>query len=185
MQICYRNPQGCIRVRKDIQKLFKQQDTPLCTDEELMNDEGDVFVITPQISELERVEIIFDSRQTYPNDMGNTWNNQKSPVTPMVICLPGPVPYQSEKAIPYKYNATMIDNGKEVPLPSVVNITDISRVTRSGRVFNKNMEKVPLERESRAEILEAPVGRPSDSNHGKDNDEILKIIQKSEYNIVD
>ena len=79
----------------------------------------------------------------------------------------------------------MIENGKEVPPPSVVNITDVSRVTRSGRVFNKNMEKIPLERESRAEIPEAPMGQSSDLNQEKDNDEILKLIQKSEYNIVD
>ena len=86
--------------------------------------------------------------------------------------------------MPYKYNTTMIENGKEVPLPSIVNITDVSRVTRSGRIFNRNMEKVPSEKESSAEIPEAPVGRPNDSNHGKD-DEILKLIQRSEYNIVD
>ena len=73
-----------------------------------------------------------------------TYDSRKSSVTSLVICLPGPVPYQSEKAIPYKYNATMMEDGKEVPLPSVVNITDISRVTRSGRVFNKGAEEVPV-----------------------------------------
>ena len=134
--------------------MFNQQDMSLCTDEELMNDERDVCVITLQISELKRVEILFDSRQTRPTHIESIYNDQKDSTTPMVICLPGPVPYQSEKAVPYKYNATMIENGKEVPLPSIVNITDVSRVTRSGRIFNRNTEKVPLEKESQAEIPE-------------------------------
>ena len=58
-----------------------------------------------------------------------TYDSRKTAVTPLVIYLPGPVPYKSEKAIPYKYNATMMENGKEVPLPSIVNITDMSQVT--------------------------------------------------------
>ena len=40
--------------------------------------------------------------------------------------------------MPYKYNATILEDGKEVEiksLSSVVNIADASCVTRSGRVF--------------------------------------------------
>ncbi|MCI55139.1 hypothetical protein A2U01_0076389, partial [Trifolium medium] len=47
------------------------------------------------------------------------------------------MPYTSNRAVPYKYNATMIENGREVPippLPTVVNIAEESRVMRSGRV---------------------------------------------------
>ncbi len=40
----------------------------------------------------------------------------KENVEPLVIRLPGLVPYVSTKAIPYKYNATMVENGIEVPL---------------------------------------------------------------------
>jgi hypothetical protein len=63
-------------------------------------------------------------------------------VTPLVINLPGPVPYQSDKVVPYKYNAIMIDNGNDVPLPSIVNVADVSRVTRNGRIFAKRNEDV-------------------------------------------
>ena len=48
------------------------------------------------------------------------------------------MPYESNKVVPYKYNATMMEVGKEVLIPSfqsVVNIIDVSGVTRSGRVF--------------------------------------------------
>ena len=62
----------------------------------------------------------------------------KSVVAPVVICLPGPVPYKSDKVVPYKYNATILDDGVEVPiqpLSSVGNIAETSKFTRSGRVF--------------------------------------------------
>jgi hypothetical protein len=52
--------------------------------------------------------------------------------------LPGPIPYASEKVIPYKYNAIMIEDGCEVPippLPSVGNIAEDSRVLRNRRVI--------------------------------------------------
>ena len=50
----------------------------------------------------------------------------------------GPVPYSIDKVVPYQYNATMMKDGQEVPLPttsSVVSIADVTKVTHSGRVF--------------------------------------------------
>ena len=64
--------------------------------------------------------------------------HSKPVVTPLVISLPGPVPYKSDKVVPYKYNATVLEDGVEIPIlpmPDVANIADNSRVTRSGRVF--------------------------------------------------
>ena len=61
-------------------------------------------------------------------------NNQRS-VSPLVIRLAGPIPYSSNKVVPYQYNATMIENGQEVLLPttsSMVSIIDVTKVTRSG-----------------------------------------------------
>ena len=55
-----------------------------------------------------------------------------------MISLPGPVPYKSNKAVPYKYNATILEDGVEFPIqpmPNVGNIAETSRVTRRGRVF--------------------------------------------------
>lgn len=65
-------------------------------------------------------------------------NNVNRSVSQLVIRLTAPVPYASDKVVPYQYNAIMIENGREVPLPvadSVVNIIDIAKVTHSGRVF--------------------------------------------------
>ena len=62
----------------------------------------------------------------------------KPAITPLVISFPGPIPYKSDKVVPYKYNATILEDGVEVPIqpmPDVGNIAKNSRVTRSGRVF--------------------------------------------------
>ncbi|MCI55243.1 hypothetical protein A2U01_0076493, partial [Trifolium medium] len=73
----------------------------------------DVFVIIPEFNIPKPVEV--------------TFNSQKSVVTPLVICPSGTMPYTSNKAVPYKYNATMIEYGREVPIPhfpSAVNIVE-------------------------------------------------------------
>ena len=42
--------------------------------------------------------------------------HSKPVVAPVVICLQGPVPYESDKAVPYKYNATILEDVLEVPI---------------------------------------------------------------------
>src|SRR3954468_23357830 len=105
----------------------------------------------------------------------NQCKSSMTAIAPLVIYLPGHVPYESDKAIPYKYNATFIENGKEIPLPSVVNIADVSRVTTSGRVFNratKNVEKPSEEAPHKQD------NHPTNATQAKKNDEILKLIQR-------
>ena len=43
----------------------------------------------------------------------------------MVICLPGPVPYESDQAVPYKYNATILEDGVEVPIQPLFDVKNI------------------------------------------------------------
>ena len=55
-----------------------------------------------------------------------------------MISLPGPVPYKSDKDVPYKYNATILEDGVEFtihPISNIGNIAETRRVTRNGRVF--------------------------------------------------
>jgi len=106
---------------------------------------------------------------------------------PLVICLPGPVPYVSEKAIPYRYNATMIEDGREIPtppLPSLGNIAEDNRVLRNGGVIPAAVPtkaSVPV-----TEVAPAKnVNQSSGTNTDSDLDEILKIIKKSDYKVVD
>ena len=95
-------------------------------------------VIVPCFNIPESVEIAYHS---------------KPPVEPVVVCPPGPVPYNSDKAVPYRYAATIIENGKEVEIETLASVTNIaanSRMTRSGRVFappvvpSRNVEKDPV-----------------------------------------
>ncbi|KAI5407420.1 hypothetical protein KIW84_053614 [Lathyrus oleraceus] len=155
-------------------------------------DEPEVNVISPVFRIPEPVIIKYDG--------------SKPKVSPSLIIKPaGPVPYSSEKAIPFRYNAVAVEDGKEVTLSSssVVSIADVSGFTRSGRVFS-----APTKPQAKADFVERPVGNavispnpapvvkssfvqktptsvgPS-GNVNEDCDEMLKLIKKSEYNVVD
>lgn len=52
-------------------------------------------VIVPQFNDSKPIQITYDNQKTY--------------VTPLVINLPGPIPYQSDKVVPYMYNAIMTE----------------------------------------------------------------------------
>src|ERR1044072_1958067 len=69
-------------------------------------------------------------------------------VAPLIITSPRPVPYSSDKAIPWNYGSdvyyygvkqdplTIKDHTVEASIPYVDNIPGSSRVTRTGRVFS-------------------------------------------------
>lgn len=75
----------------------------------------------------------------------------------------------------------------EVPLPFFVNFVDVSRVTRSGRVFAstppKRTEDVTVGK-TQVEIPVEQVGQSSGTNKKVDNDEVMKLIKKNEYKMV-
>ena len=48
--------------------------------------------------------------------------HSKPVFTPLVISLPGPVPYKSDKVVPYKYNATILEDGVEIPIQPMLDI---------------------------------------------------------------
>ncbi|KAK2357197.1 hypothetical protein QL285_094492 [Trifolium repens] len=117
-EVCSMNPQGCLQVQNDIQGLMNRRELVVTRKDE------NVCVIIPEFNIPERIEV--------------TFNSEKSVVAPLVIRLPGPLPYTSQKAVPYKYDATMLQGGKETPIPpltSVDNIADSSKVLRSGRIL--------------------------------------------------
>ncbi|KAI5397004.1 hypothetical protein KIW84_062998 [Lathyrus oleraceus] len=155
-------------------------------------DEPEVNVISPVFRIPEPVIIRYDG--------------SKQKVSPSLIIKPaGPVPYSSDRAIPFRYNAVVVEDGKEVPLPSpsVLNIADVSGLTRSGRVFS-----APPKPQAVADPVARPVGNAVNSpnpapvvkpssvqktlasvgpsgNLKEDRDEMLRLIKKSEYSVVD
>ncbi|KAI5411761.1 hypothetical protein KIW84_056725 [Lathyrus oleraceus] len=191
-QICSVNRLGCHQARRDLQELLDEGVIEILQNRNVDEDEPEVNVISPVFRMPEPVIIKYDG--------------SKPKVSPsLIIKSVGPVPYSSDKAIPFRYNAVAVEGGKEVPLPSfsVVNIADVSGLTCSGRVFS-----APPKPQAVADSVERPVGNAVNSpnptpvvkpssvqktptsvgpsgNVNEDCDEILRLIKKSEYSVVD
>ncbi|KAI5437732.1 hypothetical protein KIW84_023736 [Lathyrus oleraceus] len=148
-----------------------------------------------------------------PEPVVTRYDGSKKKVSPSLIIKPaGPVPYSSDRAVPYRYNAFALEDGKEVSLPStsVVSISYVSGVTRSGRVFLASPKPQDDMRRTTVDNSASPVGTSSSPNpalvtkgvdpavvakapvpvgqHGilkEDCDEMLRLIKRSEYNVVD
>ncbi|KAI5399014.1 hypothetical protein KIW84_064401 [Lathyrus oleraceus] len=115
---------------------------------------NDVNVIVPVSKTPEQVVIQFDSSNKSVNRS----------VMSLVIRLAGHVCYPSHKVVPYKHNATIIENGF---------VEDVS--------VGKKAE-VPI-----ADPVSAPTCQFGESNGLKANgdDEVLRLIKRSEFNIVE
>ncbi|GAU51875.1 hypothetical protein TSUD_416600 [Trifolium subterraneum] len=162
---CLRNPQGCSRVQEDIQRLMDKGELVVTKKSE------DVCVIVPEFNASDRLEMIY--------------NSGEPTVTPLVICLPGPMPYTSLRAVPYRYDATMLQDGVEIPIPpliSVDNIADSSKILRSGRILPGVVQE---KTDSSVEKTQIPDASRTSERVYEDSDEVLKMIKRSEYKIVD
>ncbi|KAI5406185.1 hypothetical protein KIW84_052797 [Lathyrus oleraceus] len=191
-RVCSVNRLGCRQVRKDLQEMLDEGVIEILQNRNVDEDEPEVNVISPVFRIPEPVII--------------KYNGSKQKVSPVLIIKPAaPVPYSSEKAIPFRYNVVAVEDGKEVPLPSssVVNIANVSGLTHNGRVFS-----APPKPQANADFVERPIGnvvnspnpalavKPSSTlltptsvgpsgNVKEDCDEMLRLIKKSEYNVVD
>ncbi|XP_050916713.1 uncharacterized protein LOC127131865 [Lathyrus oleraceus] len=147
-----------------------------CPGKDRDEDEHDVNVIVPHFNIPEPVVIAY--------------NSQKFVVSPLVIRLAGSTPYESDRVVPYKYNAIMLEDGKEVPiifLSYVVNVVDVSGVTRSGRVFAfvppKRIEDTSVGKQAQVETPVVQSGQSNGVNQKYDHDE--RLCRKSWSNYVD
>ncbi|KAI5435748.1 hypothetical protein KIW84_022249 [Lathyrus oleraceus] len=130
----------------------------------------------------------------------------------MTITTPGPLPFTSERAIPWHYGGSVYthDHGVEQPLkveevqyqksepgieikdPAMDNVGGIGRFTRSGRLFYP-----PVTQPDSADATTKAKGKQvvnegtsapqagSEPAFAKDVDELLRIIKKSGYKVVD
>ncbi|XP_050878012.1 uncharacterized protein LOC127081826 [Lathyrus oleraceus] len=183
--ICSVNPRGYVIIKRDIQKLV---DEGVIHSQHYRDIGNDVNVIFQVFKTPEQVVIQFNSNK-----------NDNRFVSPLVIRLAGPIPYASDKIITYKYNATMIDNGQEVPLlaaNSVVSIANVVKVTRSGRLFGpvsqKVVEDVLIGKKVDVPLVDpvnVPTFQSGESSGLKvkddDNDEVLGLIKNSKFNVVE
>jgi len=149
-EICSMDSRGCIQVREDIKGLMDRRELVITREEK------SICVVTPVFKVRERLEV--------------TYSSAKPAVTPLVICLPGPKPYVSQKAIPYKYESTILEDDKEIPLSpstSVDNIAESSQVLRSGRILPDVVQKktsapvekaVPVQNPGKGKAASQPSG---------------------------
>ncbi|GAU49409.1 hypothetical protein TSUD_92550 [Trifolium subterraneum] len=155
---CLKNPQGCSRVQEDIQRLMNKGDLVVTKKSD------DVSIIVPEFNVSDRLEMIY--------------NSGEPTVTPLVICLPGPMPYTSLRAVPYRYDATMLQDGVETPIPpliSVDNIADNSKILRSGRILPGVVQG---KTGSPVEKTQIPDSSGTGERVYEDSDEILKMIKR-------
>ncbi|KAI5409830.1 hypothetical protein KIW84_055330 [Lathyrus oleraceus] len=160
--VCSMNPRGCDVVKTDIQHLMDEGMIQIVQSRHV---DEDINVIMPVFKQQERLIIQYDSN--------NNKNVSQRSVSPLVIWLAGPVPYASDKAVSYQYNATMIENGQEVPLPttsSVVSIADVSKAEVP------NVDPVGCSKDKSGE---------SSNLKANDDDEVLRLIKRSEFNMVE
>ncbi|XP_050909093.1 uncharacterized protein LOC127122859 [Lathyrus oleraceus] len=174
-QVCS-DPRGCTVVKSDLQEILDKNHIQVAMDRNKY--EHEVNTIVPRFNLPEPVVIAYDGQMTA--------------ISPLVIRLAGPTPYELDKVVPYKYNATMVEDDKEVHIPSfpsIVNIADVSGVTRSGRVFAavapKRIEDVVIEKSSSSKTTILQTGQSSIVNQNVDQDEVLELIKKSDFNVVD
>ncbi|XP_050896377.1 uncharacterized protein LOC127103140 [Lathyrus oleraceus] len=134
-----RNPRGYDVVKRDLQEMLEQNLIQIRRD--MDEDEHEVNVIVPRFNIPEPVLIAY--------------NGQKSIVFPLVIRLVGPKPYESDKVVPYKYNAP--------------------KRTEDAVIEKPTQEKTPVIQTNQSNIV----------NQSYDHDEVLKLIKKSDFNMVD
>ncbi|GAU49442.1 hypothetical protein TSUD_407340 [Trifolium subterraneum] len=176
---CLKNPQGCSRLQEDIQRLMDKGELVVTKKSE------DVCIIVPEFNVSDRLEMIY--------------NSGEPTVTPLVICLLGPMPYTSLRVVPYRYDATMLQDGVETPIPpliSVDNIVDNSKILRSGLILPGAVQGKTGSSVEKTQIPDSSgtgerVYEDSDEvlkmikRMYEDSDEVLKMIKRSEYKIVD
>ncbi|XP_050908986.1 uncharacterized protein LOC127122739 [Lathyrus oleraceus] len=112
--------------------------------------------------------------------------------SPVLICVPSPFPYGSTKAVPWKYDITIIDKESEesrqekslkVDGADVTNIARTGQMIRNGRIYTPQFNvtsQVPTK-----EIATAIPIREKNMVKFNEDAEFLKIIKKSDYKVGD
>ncbi|KAH1198635.1 hypothetical protein GmHk_18G052175 [Glycine max] len=132
-----------------------------------------------------------------------------TPIYPKMAPKPTPFAYQSNKAVPWKYTPPASSERVATEVDSlsakVTNITGLSGVTRSGRVFASphpaelpSKGKAPMVQEptdiaTPSKEVDPPVGRGAEKKEGlqgktvtlEEAHEFLRLIQQSEFKVVE
>ncbi|KAF1863185.1 hypothetical protein Lal_00012495, partial [Lupinus albus] len=110
---------------------------------------------------------------------------------------PGPFPYKSDKAVPWKYQGKLVAKSKQTE--EVVNLAGVGNMTRSGRVYSpvelskkiinasKGKEKIVETSEDRPEpeVTELFPDKMEREVSEEEACEFLRFIKQSEYQVID
>ncbi|XP_058782811.1 uncharacterized protein LOC131657417 [Vicia villosa] len=126
--------------------------------------------------------------------------------TALMITVPGPIPYESEKAIPWHYGSDVYYYGTkeegepskekfvEASVANTDNFAGTGRITRSGRVFSPKLVQNNADALAKAkgkqvvtDVQNSPTQNkaPNKGVSSKDVEELLRIIRKSDYKVVE
>ncbi|XP_050878147.1 uncharacterized protein LOC127081963 [Lathyrus oleraceus] len=120
--------------------------------------------------------------------------------SPVVVCMPTPFPFESTKAVPWKYDIIVVDGvvdeeprdvegekSLENVDTNITNIAGTSRMTRSGRIYTPDVNIIPQEptREATTANPAPEYGGVQPAVQSDEAIEFLKMIKKSDYKIVD
>lgn len=188
-QKCEDQFEGCSELKKKIQELM---DIGFLQFSKVMKKDDEVVVISIPYDPVDIPTPVEIPEPTEP--------------AALTITIPGPVPYSSEKAVPWHYGSKVYylgikkgneESSRKEPVENdsanVDNFAGVGRMTRSGRVLSpRNVQEV-------VDALDKAKGKQAMTNNGvpipnpvievspstQYVEELLKIIRKSDYKIVD
>ncbi|XP_058784035.1 uncharacterized protein LOC131658797 [Vicia villosa] len=197
---CKSQPEGCTDLKAMVQKLIDEG--PLQFYRRLRgarNNDGEVAVISipyePVIPICIQVPIQIPVSIPY----------EEQPAA-LMITVPGPIPYDSEKAIPWHYGSDVYYYGTkeegepskekfvEAAVANTDNFAGTGRITRSGRVFSSQLVQNNAGALAKAKGKQVVTdvqnsltqnGAPDNAVSSKDVEELLRIIRKSDYKVVE
>ncbi|XP_052734034.1 uncharacterized protein LOC108321519 [Vigna angularis] len=186
----------CVEFEKFLQDLFDRNLMQVCYEDKY----EEVFAQTgmePDVTWPEPLIIRFTRTTPAPVIQGRS---------PVVIHTPVPFPYKSEKAVPWRYETHVVDEGQCIEShfssqdPVVENISGIGGMTRSGRIFTPpnltgrevSNNETPMDANTK-EHLKGKGVQVEETSDKADKKEIseeeacefLKFIQQSEYKVVE
>ncbi|XP_058783976.1 uncharacterized protein LOC131658727 [Vicia villosa] len=195
---CKSQPEGCADLKSMVQKLIDEG--PLQFYRRLRgaeSEDGEVAVISIPYEPVAPVCI------QVPIQIPVSIPYEEQPAALMIV-VPGPIPYESEKAFPWHYGSDVYYYGtKEEGEPSkeklvedavanTDNFAGTGRITRSGRVFSPQPIQNNADALAKAkgkqvmnDVQNSPIqnGTPDSVVPSKDVEELLRIIRKSDYKL--
>ena len=104
-------------------------------------------------------------------------NKEEGARTPVRLFMPRPFPYESNKAVPWRY-------GESSPIKEeITNIAGIGGTTRSGRIYSpKDTQENVLQNKGKNKKTEE---EKENKESKEETEELLQFIRQSEYSIID